>query len=298
MPTITGTKVMAMTSEWKFLIERDGCTGLRKYQDDYQDLGVGVVELPSIGDAWSTSWPNCRVERIEIAYLGDNDLCPQIYTVHYKTIKIDTQALLNDKEPTPAPDDLVISLETSSEFISVQPAKDSNGIMTDTGFKWDVDGEKIEQPIYLVVNLTTVKVQREIVDLNDLINASWLCIGKINSTTCLGAEPGTLLYTGFSTPQPVRSETETIKWRTDLVFVHRMVTGIDYDPSTPTVYKDGWNFILRENRKLSTDPWWQTPIRYVGATAYYLYDSTTFDTLFTAGAESIDEITDGDIPEI
>jgi hypothetical protein len=282
--------VYPLVKEWTFEITEQGCTGLRKYIDEDPAGAVSAVELPSIGDPYSAAWPNCRLARISINYLGDNDECPQVYTCHYETIFIDTQALENDGKDRPTENDLVISLETSSELISADPPKDDTST---TGFVWDYDGEKVNQPIYFTVNTTTVKVQRMVVDLNELINASWECIGKINSTPFLGAMEGTLLYTGF-TSNPIRSETEKIKWKCELGFVHRTVTGSD----TPN--EDGWNYILREERKDAADPWWQKPKRLTGTVTNYLYESTDFldaeHNLITAGQEDEDLIDESRLP--
>ena len=301
--TVFGTAVQPIAKEWKFDIdENNGCSGVRKYMDSAAFIDGTAVELPSIGDAWSDKWPDCRVERIEINWLSDDPNCQQVYTLYYKTTKIDTQALINEGEPEPIPDDLVVSLETSSEFISVQPPKDANGNLSDTGFVWSFDGVKVDQPIYFVVNTTTLKVQRMIVDLNEFINASWDCIGKVNKYICMGAEPGTLLYTGFSTPVPVRSETGTIKWRCDLNFVHRTVTG-ETEPEEGEIDADGWNYVLRENRASVDDPWWQKPERFTDDVINYLYEFADFEddedldrNLFKAGAESIDLLDVTQIP--
>jgi hypothetical protein len=288
--TIPGTYVYPMVKEWKFEITEQGCTGLRKYIDEDPSYVTAPVQLPSIGDPWDDSWPNCRVARIEIEYLGDNDNCPQIYTCHYETIFIDTQALENDGKTRPIGDELVIGLETSSELISVNPPTDTTST---TGFTWELDGDKVTQPIYFTVNTTTVKMQRMVVDLNALINASWACIGKINNDVFLGASAGTLLYTGF-TSTPLRSETDRIKWKCELTFVHRTVTGDE------TPFMDGWNYIIREERANVADAWWQKPKRLTGSTVNYLYESAGFNDpandLTTAGQEEKDPITSGMLP--
>jgi hypothetical protein len=282
--------VYPLVREWKFEITEQGCTGLRKYIDEDPAGAVSAVELPSIGDPWSTQWPNCRVVRIDINYLGDNDECPQVYTCTYETIFIDTQALENDKQPRPDGNQLVIGLETSAELISVDPPEDTSST---TGFVWDFDGKKVKQPIYFTVNTTTLKMQRMVVDLNLLINASWACIGKINKAAFLGAEAGTVLYTGF-TSSPLRSETDKIKWKCELTFVHRTVTGV-VGPDL-----DGWNYIIREERENVADPWWQKPKRLTGATANYLYESIDFldpaNDLTRAGEEDEDLIDKTMIP--
>ena len=288
MPKIN-IQVFPLVKEWKFTIDETGASGQRVYMDAAAYPGEATVELPSIGDSWDGNYANCRVNKIDVQYFDDNDICPQKFTCYYQTIFIDTQAMENDGEPRPSEDDLVIAMETSGELISIDPTSGD----TTLGYKWEDDDEPVTQPLFKTVSTTTLKVQRMIVGtsgLTDLLNATWDCVGKVNNAPWFGTDSGTLLYTGF-TSTPWVSETDTKKWKCELTFVIRTVTDV---PGF-----DGWNYVLRETRKAGTDPWWQRPYRQVSGMAaqIYLYDNADFGPLFSAGEEGDDPIDARNVPK-
>jgi len=310
MPSIviSGLMVYPLMQEWRFDINETGSSGVRVYQEQLSGSEEGHPEnLPGIGDCWDeTAYPNCRVKDIRVEYLANyyessSVRCPRKFTLNYETQFVDTQAMINEGTATPGnltPSQLQIGIENNSEFITIEPPEGNSAV----GFKWFTDDTACTQPILLVVNLRTIRIQQMVLDKALFQYAAISCMGKINdeqfkvdgNNYC---EPGTVLFTGYNST-PWRSETDQAKWRVEMTFVHRVVTGIL--GGTALDNKDGWNFVVREKRASVNDAWWQKPYRLDGTTKKYLYEGTNLTAgLFSnIGLEAKDLIIKTDVPVI
>ena len=298
MPKISGLMVYPLMQDWHFEFNETGSSGIRVYMEQLSSSEPGTPEeLPGIGDSWdgpTDAYKDCRVQRIKVEYIQNyyetqGNRCSRKFTCFYETSYIDTQADQNDGIEQPTDTDLTIAVETSGELISIDPSATNPS----HGYKWYSDDTAVTQPIYKTINTTTLKIQRMIrdVDFGAWLDTSDAALGKINDAICLSFQKDTLMYTGF-TASPWRSETNTPKWRCELTFVGREVTG------KTTAGDDGWNFVLRETRTKDADPLWDEP--YIvddTGTKVQLYSETSFDNLFTVGLETTSKIPKAIVPE-
>ena len=297
--------VTALTADWKFEIREGGSSGFRRYMSNLNNTilpDVDVELLPAIGDSWDDNFQGCKVVRIEMRYMADNPncnytpeediCCPKIYDVFYESIVVNTQAVVNEvgEGVILLPKDLPFTMETSAEYISVQPEPESmdGGL---TGFKWFETDLAVEQPIYFTVSNQEIKVRRVILDLENFLAVEALVKGKINMTEFFYNDPGTVLYLG-SRIENFRAEDDTIKYNVELSFTVRKVTYVPYSsaPGTAETYPDGWNYILKEKRRDFTDKLWDAPYRVgdEGATVFqWLYTAGDFEALMRAGGEDV-----------
>lgn len=299
--------VVELTADWKFEISKTGITGFRRFISSTAFSGStlthDIVKLPTVGDTWDSTFDNVYLQRIEVKYIENAPKLIgsiweyKIYDCYYESNPVaDIQNEINEMGSSggtfiPNVDALLTNIETGGQFIQVE--------LTDAdadagkGYKWKSDDEPTKQAVNFVVNTSNFKIQRDVTTWSTSGSPGWqeflavskTIAGKVNSVQFLWCDPGTLLYHGASLQSYV-SESGSIKFRIDMSFEYRSVTGVACT-SAPTQdsESDGWNFVVREKRASTTANLWDRPYMMIGAVRHYLYGAASFQDLLMAGQE-------------
>jgi len=293
--TISGVQVVGLVQDWRGSPAIDGASsGFRRYlevdtNDDIKAELTGSVhkeELPGLGSAWSNDFPHLLLVRIEVKRTADDPVAPRQFDCYYESRFINTQGMVNNGAGTIDYTKLETSFESSSEIITLDPAGPTSGYKP---YTWAKANYTVVQSVYFITSITTIKVIRMIKDILAFENTSKGLQGRVNNAAMWNGvfQPGIILYNGY-TSTPFVDGNEMQKWRTELTFTARRVTGGagDIGPGPQGAAEmDGWNYCLNENRTQDTDPVWDRPFTKKGTSFIYLYAAGTMDPLFYAGAE-------------
>jgi len=267
--------VVKLTKGWSFEISVNGTVGTRTYVEADALPGLTPEDLPELGDAWGTTdtEENCTLKRITIRYL-DEKKCFRTYECSYDSTAYDPSQVNTNSSGTPtttAEEDLPLSIENGGEVVAWEPPKN-----IDT-HHWSSDGASVKQPLFRLVSLTTIRMQRAVysASLADFLAISVATAGKVNEGTFAGLAAGTVLYTGCNA-NLFRNTNGKNYWKIDLMFSVRNVP----DPQgSIDGFSDGWNWQLRDDTGLFDAPY---QVDSVGPTG--LYEKADFGDLITASA--------------
>lgn len=216
-----------------------GQKGARTFVDDPGNAG----SLPSIGDAFSVSYPDCTLKTIDISKFGDHvDI--EKFVCNYDSDEPADEAL-----PVA---DLPRSLSVSGEFMKLDDGETAT---------WDGTSDDVDRSRTKRITTVTLSIQVIYAAMSTLLTKVRGVLGRINDSSFEGIDAGLWLFSGCQASE-FRNAGGAKKWKATMSFELRSVTAV------VGANNDGWNFIWDKvaGAWKKTDP--------------LIYEDADFSTLF------------------
>jgi len=249
-------QVYELVEQWRFSISASSVSGTRVYLDSDASLGTSRVALPNIGDVWDLDYGNVTLKTIDVTYLNDNDNCGRKYVCNYDGLPYTQTSIVQSS------DDFPRSVDVSGEFITWEPKGNI--------FQWGSDDSVTKQAVFKHVATATFRIARVVKDFDDYMHDVAGKVNRVNAANFLGFPAGTVLFIGANMTE-FNNRVGFKRWRADLNFVFRTVTGDLRDGY------DGWNYFLRNDTG-------KFDSIYNANDLTNLYELIHFDTLFEGHA--------------
>ena len=225
-------QVYELTQQWRFTVSANSISGTRIYLGTNASLSTELVDLPNIGDEWSDDYPNVTLKTIDVTYINDNDNCGKRYVCSYDGTPYEQTAVIQDSDEFPR------NVSVSGEFIVWEPK--------DNIFKWGSDLTVADQVVFKHVATATFRIVRVVKDFDDYMYDVAKLLNKVNGDTFLGFPAGTVLFNGANMTE-FRNRVGSRRWRAELTFTFRTVTGDFGIPDEGQAPRDGWNYFMRND---------------------------------------------------
>ena len=261
---------VSQRAEWEFVETSSSIEGTKAFME----IATGTDDLPDIGDAWSTSFPNVRLRSRRRKKVHVESGVDKEKVVCRFSTRAATSGVIS-------PDEEERRFQLGAEVLSID---------TPSNWKWSLANNALTQPVFLsniIGSFTRQRILSSDATKAQFIKEKLLIqAGTINSQAFEDFPKGSVLFDGV-TGGTQSDESGEITWVFDLNFSWRIIRGgatvlgtngnlfpMAYDGNA--IEDDYWLWTWNENASASGQGFWDKPT----GDGAFLYSKTDFGDLF------------------